>query len=159
MGISFLKYSLVWIFLGLGSMSSWAQVGFQSSFIYQRSNFIDLGVVKNLTFQPKAELFDLRFQRDIFGPSIASEINFDGEDFIIGPKIGFEYANILGGKVNIIYYTDFERESWKFTPEISLRLWEIPLSIFYGYQFSLSTDSFGQISRNRIALNFNTLLR
>jgi hypothetical protein len=77
------------------------------------------------------------------------------DDFIIGPKIGYEVTGgLFGLAADFTYYTDFNRESVMFTPKAGLTILGFA-DLFYGYNISLSNDTFKSISRNRFSLVFN----
>lgn len=72
-----------------------------------------------------------------------------GERFIIGPKAG---AWIAGGSgamaigINMIYYTDFDNNSWAFRPEIGFGFDNFKL--VYGYNAILSKYKLPGINRH-----------
>jgi hypothetical protein len=77
------------------------------------------------------------------------------DDFIIGPKIGYEVTGgLFGLAADFTYYTDFSRESVMFTPKAGLTILGFA-DLFYGYNLSLSSDTFKSISKNRFSLVFN----
>lgn len=76
-------------------------------------------------------------------------------DFILGPKIGYEItAGLIGLAADVTYYTDFDRESLVVTPKAGLSVLGFA-NLFYGYNITLSEDSFKSISKNRFSLVFN----
>ena len=86
-------------------------------------------------------------------------LTFDGivldDDFILGPKLGYEFtAGLIGLAADFTYYTDFDRESVTFTPKVGLSLMGF-VNLFYGRNFVLSEDSFKSISKSRFSLVFN----
>jgi hypothetical protein len=112
---------------------------------YSSNFFIDLGVsvVKSGTagHHPFASV-----------AFIASEFRFVNKP-IVGPKIGVWAAGgfaplVLG--LNIIYYSDFTRNSLVLRPEAGLGLNK--LKLVYGYNFRLTNTSFDRISRNNFGI-------
>ena len=92
----------------------------KASYIYQAGNFAEVGIFRqkynqDLYYHP-GELYGTS------GPSIACEINLDFDKKIIGPKIAYEvhYLPFMALKSNVIYYTDFNKSSLCFTPELGL---------------------------------------
>lgn len=92
----------------------------KAGYIYQGGNLIELGIFRQKYHQDyyyhPGELYGTS------GPAIACEINLDFNKKIIGPKISYEihYLRFLAAKANLIYYTDFNKSSLCFTPELGL---------------------------------------
>jgi hypothetical protein len=89
------------------------------------------------------------------GPKFSSEFNFISRQFFIGPKISYEADFILfGARLNIIDYTDFKQNDFRFTPEIGLTIIGF-IDLFYGYNIPLSSTRLDYIGTNRITLTIN----
>jgi hypothetical protein len=89
------------------------------------------------------------------GPYFTVDGVFQEDEIIIGPKLGYEItAGLLGVAADVTYYTDFDRESWMFTPKAGLTLFGYA-NLFYGRNINISDEKFGAISANRISLTFN----
>lgn len=89
------------------------------------------------------------------GPYLTVEGVILEDDFILGPKLGYEVtAGLIGLAVDFTYYTDFEREALMITPKAGLSVLGF-VDLFYGYNISVSEDSFKSISKNRFSLIFN----
>jgi len=93
--------------------------------------------------------------RDIAFPKLGSEFTFDNNNLILGPKISIENVFwLLGTRLNVIDYTDFKQQDWRFTPEIGISFGGL-LSIYYGYNIPLSNKRINSVSENRITLTVN----
>lgn len=89
------------------------------------------------------------------GPYLTVDGVFQSDEIIIGPKIGYEItAGLLGVAADVTYYTDFDRQSFMFTPKAGFSLLGYA-NLFYGRNISLSDDQFSAISPNRFSLIFN----
>lgn len=89
------------------------------------------------------------------GLKFATEFNFNSENFIIAPKLGYEFNTpILGTRLSIIDYTNLTHHDFKFTPEIGLSLFTF-INIFYGYNISLGDNSMSNIDTQRITFTIN----
>ena len=93
----------------------------------------------------------------VLGPKVSSEFNFRFNQFVIGPKISYE-ADLwfLGIRFNVIDYTNFKKNDFRFTPEIGLTFLG-DLDLFYGYNILLSSTKFDFIGTNRVTLTINIL--
>ena len=91
------------------------------------------------------------------GPYLTCDVVILNNEFIVGPKIGYEVtAGLFGFAADVGYYSDFDRESLLITPKAGISLLGFA-NLFYGRSFTLSDDSFHSISVNRfsIVVNFN----
>lgn len=88
------------------------------------------------------------------GFKVGSEFSF-GENFFIGPKIGFEMNfAVISTKLNIINYTDFKKYDPRITPEIGLSIWGY-VNLTYGYNIKLLKNNIDNVPTNRLSLSFN----
>jgi len=89
------------------------------------------------------------------GPYVTLEGVWQEENFIFGPKAGYEFtAGLLGLAGDFTYYTDLDNDSWVFTPKAGLTLLGY-VDFFYGRNIVLSDFGFNAISRHRFSLVFN----
>jgi len=92
-----------------------------------------------------------------FSKYLTGEVIVRDNHVVAGPKAGVELtAGLLGFAGDVTYYTDGHLGSWVATPKAGLSIYGF-VNLFYGYNFSLSNDSFSYISHNRfsITVNFN----
>lgn len=84
--------------------------------------------------------------------SISDEISTSGK-FIMGPKasVSFNiYSVPIAFVANLIDYTDFETNAWRFRPEIGLGLEGI--RIVYGYNIPINNSGFGNINTHNFGI-------
>jgi len=92
-----------------------------------------------------------------FSKYVTSEVIVRDNHVVVGPKAGIELtAGLLGFAGDVTYYTDGHAGSIVATPKAGLSIYGF-VNLFYGYNFSLSNDSFNYIAHNRfsITVNFN----
>jgi hypothetical protein len=83
---------------------------------------------------------------------IGSEFSFNNKDLVLGPKLSLEYVRgFLGARINLIDYTDFKTQDWRFTPEIGITLGSF-IDIYYGYNIPLTNDRLNFVAENRVTL-------
>jgi hypothetical protein len=87
------------------------------------------------------------FSLDYF---ISNEIKLD-KDLIIGPKIGVWLAGGFAMGLNLIYYTDFDKNSLVFRPEVGIGIDKAKL--VYGYNWHW-TNSLTNINQHQIGLTY-----
>ncbi len=125
---------------------------------YQKQVFGELGMMY-ATDVGSRYLDGPRYIAIIIGPKISSEFNFKFNHFIIGPKISYE-ADIwlgyllMGTRLNVIDYTDFKQNDFRFTPEIGLSFLSF-VDLFYGYNIPLSSTRADFAGTNRITLTIS----
>jgi len=114
---------------------------------YSKHAFIDLGVSSNrfgtIGHHPFASAF-----------FASSELHF-GSKIVIGPKVGAWASGGVGGiamGVNMIYYSDFEKGSLVFKPEIGFGQSKFKLT--YGYNARLTNTSFDRIPKNVVEATY-----
>lgn len=91
----------------------------------------------------------------LVGLKLASEFNFNKDNFFIAPKLGVEMDFLIfGARINFIDYTNFTYHDLKFTPEIGLSLTGF-LNLFYGYNFSLTDKQIDNVGTHRVTLTIN----
>lgn len=96
------------------------------------------------------------------GPYCTVDLFVDDKNFLVGPKIGYEFtAGILGAAFDLTYFLDHNydgegsnRESFVATPKVGLTILGFA-DLFYGYQIPLSDQEITSIYRNRFSLVFN----
>lgn len=89
------------------------------------------------------------------GPYLTIDGLIIDENFIIGPKLGYEItAGLLGLAADVTYYSDFDKDSWIFTPRAGISVLGFA-NLFYGRNIFLSDFIFQGIDQNRFSLVFN----
>jgi hypothetical protein len=96
------------------------------------------------------------------GPYCTVDIFIDKSNFLIGPKIGYEFtAGIFGASLDVTYFIDQnygaenkDRTAWVTTPKVGISILGFA-DLFYGYEIPLSTERISSISRSRFSLVFN----
>jgi len=123
--------------------------GFSGAILLQPNLYGDVGFVVGEmgSFGPCAGATQLLRIGSEFGWS-----NDNGE-FILGPKISFEYGTLLEVRGNVICYTDFEKTDWRLTPEVGLSFCGY-FGVFYGYNFHLAGDELS-IANHKFTLLIN----
>ena len=90
------------------------------------------------------------------------DIFIDDSNFLIGPKLGYEFtAGMFGASLDVTYFIDqnygpenLDRKAWVTTPKVGLSILGFA-DLFYGYEIPLSKERISSISRNRFSLAFN----
>ena len=89
------------------------------------------------------------------GPYLTIDGLIIDENFIMGPKLGYEItAGLLGLAADVTYYSDFDQDAWMFTPRAGLSVLGFA-NLFYGRNIFLSDFMFSHIDKNRFSLVFN----
>lgn len=96
------------------------------------------------------------------GPYFTVDVFIDDSNFLIGPKLGYEFtAGIFGAAVDVTYFIDenygaegINRRSWVTTPKAGVSILGFA-DLFYGYEIPLSSERISSISRHRFSLTFN----
>jgi len=98
------------------------------------------------------------------GPYATVDFFLDDKNFLIGPKLGYEFtAGVLGLAADVTYFYDHNydgegnnRKSVVFTPKAGISILGF-VDLFYGYQIPLSNEEnrISSIYRNRFSLVFN----
>lgn len=98
------------------------------------------------------------------GPYATIDFFIDDRNFLMGPKLGYEFtAGVFGLAADVTYFYDrnyddegSDRQSWVFTPKAGISILGF-VDLFYGYQIPLSNeeDRISSIYRNRFSLVFN----
>ncbi|MFA7686722.1 MAG: hypothetical protein WCY25_02530 [Moheibacter sp.] len=76
-----------------------------------------------------------------------------GQDFIVGPKVGFWFSGGIAFGLNAIYYTDFDDGALVFRPEIGFGLFG--LKLVYGYNWNLTNKDFRGINSHFGGITFS----
>ncbi len=96
------------------------------------------------------------------GPYSTVDIFIDDSNFLIGPKVGYQFtAGIFGASLDVTYFIDrnygregINRNAWVTTPKVGISILGFA-DLFYGYEIPISTERISSISRNRFSLTFN----
>jgi hypothetical protein len=102
--------------------------------------------------------FDLRHGNGTVGYSgikIGSEFNVGPDNFVIGPKIGYELDLLFfGGSINFVDYTDFKTQDFRFMPEVGFSILG-RVNLFYSYSIPLGENKISGVGSNRLGLTVN----
>ena len=96
------------------------------------------------------------------GPYCTVDVFIDDSNFLIGPKLGYEFtAGLFGASLDVTYFIDqnygpenLDRNAWVTTPKVGISILGFA-DLFYGYEIPLSSERISSISRNRFSLTFN----
>ena len=96
------------------------------------------------------------------GPYCTVDIFINKSNFLIGPKVGYEFtAGVFGASIDVTYFIDQnygtegkDRTAWVTTPKVGISILGFA-DLFYGREFPLSSDRISSLSRNRFSLVFN----
>ncbi len=96
------------------------------------------------------------------GPYATVDLLLDDQNFLIGPKLGYEFtAGVFGLAFDVTYFYDkdydkegHDRRAFVATPKGGLTLLGF-LDFFYGYQIPLSEERITSLSRHRFSVVFN----
>jgi hypothetical protein len=147
-----LKSRFIILFILFLSLSSAAQinVGCKLGYIYQRSSYLEGGV---LIYKRSAALET--YHLDMYGMNIGSDLRIGGSKFIAGPKISFEaHYFTFGARLGVTFFTDFKQVAPAISPEIGIGF----LGYFYlmaGYNWTLSNKEFWNTTGLKISLGVN----
>ncbi len=93
----------------------------------------------------------------IYGPAIGTEFNFSWRenDFILGPKIGFQASSLLANAgLHFVYYTDFNQGVLYVKPRVGINLLCPFLNLSYSYAIRLGPNYFGtRVNQHQFCLN------
>jgi hypothetical protein len=91
----------------------------------------------------------------LYGIKLASEFNFDSNNFYIAPKLAFELdLLIINARINFIDYSNVTYHDLKITPEIGLSYSGI-VTLHYGYNIPLTPSKIDNVGTHRVTLVFN----
>jgi hypothetical protein len=86
---------------------------------------------------------------------LAAEGMIRDDNFVFGPKLGYEFTvGLIGVAADATYYTDTHKGSLVFTPKGGLTIFGF-VSLYYGRNISASNDYFNYISKNRFSITFH----
>jgi hypothetical protein len=96
------------------------------------------------------------------GPYASIDLLIDDDNFLIGPKLGYELtAGVIGVAFDVTYYFDqnYDNEgnhpqTIVGTPKAGITLLGF-VDLFYGYQIPFSEQRITSLSRHRLSINFN----
>jgi hypothetical protein len=95
------------------------------------------------------------FVLGMMGIKLASEFNFNRDNFFIAPKISAEiHVFLVGLRFSVIDYTNYTYHDVKITPEIGVTGLGY-VSLFYGYNFSMNNSRLDYVDKHRLSLTFN----
>jgi hypothetical protein len=122
---------------------------FSGGIVYDGHTYGDIGIVYGITNTTRM------IEPSLAGYRFGSEFMFDNEKFIMGPKVSAELdVLIIGGRINIIDYTDFTYHDVKLTPEIGFTV-DGAVDLFYGYNITLTNSEIKKVGEHRISLIIN----
>jgi hypothetical protein len=75
-----------------------------------------------------------------------------GRDFILAPKISFLVAGGSAFRISMLYYTDIEKGSLRFRPEIGMGMGF--LNFFYGYNIPITNKKMPNVNEHNFSLVF-----
>lgn len=91
----------------------------------------------------------------IWGPRIGLESSFTKNNYLIAPKIGYEFSGLLlCVRGNLLSYIQNKKIDVRFLPEIGLSL-SGALNLCYGYNVHVIANKIDYISNHRISLTVN----
>lgn len=86
------------------------------------------------------------------GPFVETGFTLKDQRFMCN-KIGYEYFFILvGGRLNLVHYTDFHSNQFFFRPELGISLFSV-LTLTYGYNINLHDSPLAIQSGSVFSLN------
>jgi hypothetical protein len=96
------------------------------------------------------------------GPYVTVDVFINKSNFLIGPKIGYEFtAGVFGAALDVTYFIDenygdegINRRAWVTTPKVGLSILGFA-DVFYGYEIPISSERISSLSRHRFSLTFN----
>ena len=121
----------------------------------QGRGFVEVGVYWHHVYKHPLTLMSK-------GPYFTVDVFIDDSNFLIGPKLGYEFtAGVFGGSLDVTYFIDQnygpenkDRNAWVTTPKVGISILGFA-DLFYGYEIPLSSERITSISRNRFSLVFN----
>lgn len=115
---------------------------------FQETGFVEAGVQFHKIYIHPLSLASA-------GPYLTVDGLIKDDELMIGPKIGYEItAGLIGIAADATYYTDFESDSFVFTPRAGISIMGFA-NLFYGRNIPLSDFQFDVIDKNRFSLVFN----
>ena len=115
---------------------------------FQETGFIEAGIQFHKIYIHPLSLASA-------GPYLTIDGLVKDDELMLGPKIGYEItAGLIGIAADATYYTDFERDSFVFTPRAGISIMGFA-NLFYGRNIALSDFQFDIIDKNRFSLVFN----
>ena len=114
----------------------------------QETAFVELGIQLHKIYIHPLSLASA-------GPYFSVDGLVKDDELIIGPKAGYEItAGLIGVAADVTYYSDFDNDTWVFTPRAGLSIMGF-VNLFYGRNLFLSDYQFDSIDKNRFSLVFN----
>ena len=91
----------------------------------------------------------------IWGPRIGLESSFRSDNYMIAPKIGYEFSGLLFClRANALSYFQNGDIDLRILPEIGLSL-SGAMNLCYGYNIHIYKDKINDVSNHRISLTIN----
>ncbi len=91
----------------------------------------------------------------IWGPRVGIESSFTNNNYLIAPKIGYEFSGLIFCvRGNLLSYFQDKEVDLRFLPEIGLSL-SGAMNLCYGYNIHIIADKINDISNHRISLTIN----
>jgi hypothetical protein len=114
----------------------------------QETGSVELGVARQKIFIHPLSLASL-------SSYVSGEAMIRDDNFVFGPKAGYEFTvGLIGVATDITYYTDTHKNSLVFTPKGGLTIFGF-VSLYYGRNITLSNSYFDYISKNRFSITFH----
>lgn len=115
---------------------------------YQKEFFAELSIMYAETAMNNTGL-------GIYGPRLGVEVNFDSDNFIYAPKLGFEVDVLfLSVRANAVSYIDSGDVDLRILPEVGFSFFGLA-NLTYGYGIPVLNHRVEDISRHRVTLTFN----
>ncbi|MEX2595358.1 MAG: hypothetical protein WEC59_00400 [Salibacteraceae bacterium] len=90
-----------------------------------------------------------------YGPKLSLEFNFNPNNFILAPKVSYEYHLVLiGARISIIDFINFSQHDFRLTPEAGISL-NGGMNLFYGYNIPITDNTLDYITNHRLSLTIN----
>ncbi|MBS1536534.1 MAG: hypothetical protein JST20_02145 [Bacteroidetes bacterium] len=136
---------------------------FSPGFVYQNIFMGEVGIIYGIKVEGRG-YNRLRQYSVLSGVKLSMEFFFNfntnivGDNTILGPKLSYEIRILrsIGGRLNVINYTDFTVNDICITPEAGFL---VPgfLNVFYGYNIHLSNTRFKEISNHRLSVTLKAV--
>jgi len=91
----------------------------------------------------------------IYGPRLGVGMNFNADDFIFAPKLGFEIDVIfLSVRANAVGYINRGDVDLRLLPELGVSFFGLA-NLIYGYGIPVLSSELGSVSRHSVTLTVN----
>jgi len=136
MKLKILLSLLFFIFISITSLFSQDKGYFviEPSYSYYHQHEINVALIRSVGVVDHVVDLPVGY----LGPSISGGVSFTETKSLLVTKAGFSgFIYVIGARINLINYTDFNTSQFSIRPEIGLSLLGY-VSITYGYNFKLS---------------------